>query len=124
MGAVNAAKSALHIGSPSKLFKQYGVWTMEGLGIGINKEGKNVISGMGSMANSITDAFNSNLEIPDITANMKKVNANMNAQVQHTHNIKTNPSQRVVRIEMGVDNDALTTIVNEQNANRDATFTF
>jgi hypothetical protein len=32
MGAVNAAKSALHIGSPSKLFKQYGVWTMEGLG--------------------------------------------------------------------------------------------
>ena len=44
MGAVNAAKSALHIGSPSKLFKQYGVWTMEGLGIGINKEGKNVIS--------------------------------------------------------------------------------
>ena len=40
MGAVNAAKSALHIGSPSKLFKQYGVWTMEGLGIGINKEGK------------------------------------------------------------------------------------
>lgn len=124
MGAVNAAKSALHIGSPSKLFKQYGVWTMEGLGIGINKEGKNVISGMGSMANSITDAFNSNLAIPDITANMKKVNANMNAQVQHTHNIKTNPSQRVVRIEMGVDNDALTTIVNEQNANRDATFTF
>ena len=115
---------ALYIGSPSKLFKQFGVWTMEGLGIGINKEGKNVISGMGSMANSITDAFNSNLAIPDITANMKKVNANMNAQVQHTHNIKTNPSQRVVRIEMGVDNDALTTIVNEQNANRDATFTF
>ena len=122
--AVNAAKKALHIGSPSKLFKQFGVWTMEGLGIGINKEGKNVVSGMGSMANSITDAFNSNLAVPDITSNMKKVSANMNAQVQHTHNIKTNPSQRVVRIEMDVNNEALATIVNEQNANRDATFTF
>lgn len=124
MGAVNAAKSALHIGSPSKLFKQFGVWTMEGLGIGINKEGKNVIGGMGSMANSITDAFNSNLAIPDITANMKKVSANMNAQVQHTHNIKTNPSQRVVRIEMDVNNEALATIVNGQTANDDTVFSF
>ena len=97
---------------------------MEGLGIGINKEGKSVISGMGSMANSITEAFNSNLAVPDITSNMKKVNANMNAQVQHTHNIKTNPSQRVVTVKMDIDNDALTGIVNGQNADRDATFTF
>ena len=124
MGAVNAAKSALHIGSPSKLFKQFGVWTMEGLGIGINKEGRNVVSGMGSMANSITDAFNSNLAIPDITSNMKKVNANMNAQVQHTHTIQTNPSQRVVRIEMDVNNEALATIVNGQTANDDTVFSF
>ena len=123
MGAVNAAKM-LYIGSPSKLFKQYGVWTMEGLGIGINKEGKNVIGGMGSMANSITDAFNSNLAIPDITSNMKKVNANMNAQVQHTHTIQTNPSQRVVRIEMDVNNEALATIVNGQTANDDTVFSF
>ena len=129
--AINVAKSvigavngALRIHSPSRVFKEIGGYTMQGFGIGIDKEGRSVVSGMGSMANSITEAFNSNLAVPDITANMKKVNANMNAQVQHTHNIKTNPSQRVVRIEMGVDNDALTTIVNEQNANRDATFTF
>ena len=122
--AVNAAKSALGIHSPSRVFKEIGGYTMQGFGIGIDKEGRSVASGMGSMAQSITDAFNSNLAIPDITANMKKVSANMNAQVQHTHNIKTNPSQRVVRIEMDVNNEALTTIVNEQNANRDATFTF
>ena len=124
MGAVNAAKNALHIGSPSKLFKQFGVWTMEGLGIGINKEGKNVISGMGSMANSITEAFNSNLAVPDITSNMKKINANMNAQAQHTHTVQTNPSQRVVRIEMDVNNEALATIVNGQTANDDTVFSF
>ena len=122
--AVNAAKSALGIHSPSRVFKGIGQYVSQGLGIGIEKEGRHVVSGMGSMAQSITDAFNSNLAIPDITANMKKVSANMNAQVQHTHNIKTNPSQRVVRIEMDVDNEALAAIVNEQNANRDAIFTF
>ena len=57
---------------------------MQGFGIGIDKEGRSVVSGMGSMANSITEAFNSNLAVPDITSNMKKVNANMNAQV-HTY---------------------------------------
>ena len=122
--AVNAAKSALGIHSPSRVFKEIGGYTMQGFGIGIDKEGRSVASGMGSMAQSITDAFNSNLAIPDITSNMKKVSANMNAQVQHTHNIKTNPSQRVVRIEMDVNNEALEAIVNGQTANDDTVFSF
>lgn len=122
--AVNAAKSALGIHSPSRVFKGIGSYTMQGFGIGIDKEGRSVVSGMGSMANSITDAFNSNLAIPDITSNMKKVNANMNAQVQHTHTVQTNPSQRVVRIEMDVNNEALATIVNGQTANDDTVFSF
>ncbi|OHP63731.1 hypothetical protein [Staphylococcus sp. HMSC061G04] len=122
--AVNAAKSVLGIHSPSRVFKEIGGYTMQGFGIGIDKEGRSVVSGMGSMANSITDAFNTNLAIPDITTNMKKVNANMNAQVQHTHTIQTNPSQRVVRIEMDVNNEALATIVNGQTANDDTVFSF
>lgn len=122
--AVNAAKSALGIHSPSRVFKEIGGYTMQGFGIGIDKEGRSVVSGMGSMANSITEAFNSNLAVPDITSNMKKVNANMNAQVQHTHTIQTNPSQRVVRIEMDVNNEALATIVNGQTANDDTVFSF
>lgn len=89
MGAVNAAKSALHIGSPSKLFKQYGVWTMEGLGIGINKEGKNVIAGMGNMAQSITDTFNTKLQIPDIQSNLKM----LTLQLIHKSHIHMNSKQ-------------------------------
>lgn len=122
--AVNAAKSVLGIHSPSRVFKEIGGYTMQGFGIGIDKEGRSVVSGMGSMANSITEAFNSNLAVPDITSNMKKVNANMNAQVQHTHTVQTNPSQRVVRIEMDVNNEALATIVNGQTANDDTVFSF
>lgn len=34
-GAVNAAKNALGIGSPSKLFRQYGKWVGEGLALGM-----------------------------------------------------------------------------------------
>lgn len=122
--AVNAAKSVLGIHSPSRVFKEIGGYTMQGFGIGIDKEGRSVVSGMGSMANSITEAFNSNLAVPDITSNMKKVNANMNAQVQHTHTIQTNPSQRVVRIEFDVNNEALAAIVNGQTANDDTVFSF
>ena len=59
--AVNAAKSVLGIHSPSRVFKEIGGYTMQGFGIGINNEGRNVVSGMGSMAKSITDAFNLNL---------------------------------------------------------------
>ena len=97
---------------------------MEGLGIGINKEGKNVISGMGSMAKSVTDAFNPQLKVPNIQRDIKNASASANAQVTHTHEYKTNPSQRVVTVKMDVNNDALTHIVNGQNADRDATFTF
>ncbi|COQ01188.1 Phage-related protein [Streptococcus pneumoniae] len=123
-GAVNAAKSALHIGSPSKLFRQFGIWTMEGLNIGINKEGKNVISGMGSMATDITEAFNSQLAIPDIQSNLQKANANLNTQINHKHTFETNPSKRLVKVEFDLNNEALTAIVNGELAKQDSMFTF
>ncbi|BAH55224.1 phage tail protein [Rhodococcus opacus] len=41
-GAINAAKSALSIGSPSKLFRQFGIWTGEGYVLGIKDEAKAV----------------------------------------------------------------------------------
>lgn len=122
--AVSAAKSALGIHSPSRVFKEIGAYTMEGFGIGINNEGRNVISGMGSMAKSVTDAFNPQLNVPNIQRDIKNASASANAQVTHTHEYKTNPSQRVVTVKMDVNNDALTHIVNGQNADRDATFTF
>ncbi|MDK6519679.1 hypothetical protein QP149_26195, partial [Escherichia coli] len=35
---VSAAKSVLHIGSPSRLFRQYGRWVDQGLIIGLNRD--------------------------------------------------------------------------------------
>ena len=97
---------------------------MEGLMIGINREGKSVISGMGAMAQRVSDAFDPSLNVPSIQRDLKSASASANANITHTHEYKTNPSQRVVTVKMDVNNDALTHIVNGQNADRDATFTF
>ena len=122
--AVNAAKSVLGIHSPSKVFKGIGGYTMEGFANGINGEGKSVISGMGAMAQRVSDAFDPSLNVPSIQRDLKSASASANANITHTHEYKTNPSQRVVTVKMDVNNDALTHIVNGQNADRDATFTF
>lgn len=52
-GAINAAKSLLRIGSPSKLFIQFGKWTGQGFVIGINRESDNIYkagAGIGAAA--------------------------------------------------------------------------
>ena len=44
--------------------------------------------------------------------------------VQHTHTIESAPNMKTVRIEMNVDNEALTSIVNDVNATRNMIFEF
>lgn len=50
--AVNAIKSFFGIGSPSKVFRQIGVWTGEGLVLGIGDEKKNVTNAVKSLGNA------------------------------------------------------------------------
>ena len=38
---------------------------------------------MGNMAQSITDTFNTKLQIPDIQSNLKNANASVNSQVTY-----------------------------------------
>lgn len=52
MGAVNAAKSALGIGSPSKLFRKFGVWTGEGYVIGVMSQTADVAKSGAALANA------------------------------------------------------------------------
>lgn len=53
-GAIEAAKSFLGIGSPSKLFKQYGIWTMEGFENGVESMLRSVRNTMGDFSDSVT----------------------------------------------------------------------
>lgn len=122
--AVNAAKNALGIHSPSRVFKTIGAYTMEGMHLGMNAEGSKVIDLASSIASRVSSGFNSSLNIPKITSDFRNATASVNAQVQHTHQVNSSPNQRVVRIEMDVNNEALSAIVNGQTANEDAMFSF
>lgn len=53
---VNAAKSMLHIGSPSRLFRQYGRWVDQGLIIGLNRDAGAAADASASMAQGVVDA--------------------------------------------------------------------
>ena len=122
--AVNAAKSALGIHSPSRVFKAIGGYTMAGMHLGMNAEGSKVIDLASSIASRVSSGFNSSLNVPKIQSDFRNASASVNAQVQHTHQINASPNQRVVTIQMDVNNDALVAIVNNQNAKRDMKFSF
>lgn len=53
---VSAAKSILHIGSPSRLFRQYGRWVDQGLIIGLNRDAGAAADASASMAQGVVDA--------------------------------------------------------------------
>ena len=122
--AVNAAKNALGIHSPSRVFKAIGAYTMEGMHLGMNAQGSKVIDLASSIASRVSSGFNSSLNVPKIQSDFRNASASVNAQVQHTHQINASPNQRVVTIQMDVNNDALVAIVNNKNAKRDMKFSF
>ena len=52
-GAINAAKNLLGIHSPSRVFRQFGVYTDQGFAIGIDKEAKTPLKSMRNMIDGI-----------------------------------------------------------------------
>lgn len=53
-GAVDWAMDMLGIGSPSKLFRKFGDWTMQGLALGIEDGAGDALDAMGSVADGLT----------------------------------------------------------------------
>lgn len=60
--AVSAAKSALGIHSPSKVFKGIGQFVSQGLGIGIANQAYKAVDAVKSMSNQMVNAFDADLE--------------------------------------------------------------
>lgn len=88
-GAINFAKGLLGIGSPSKLFKKFARWTLEGYEIGIKKEQNSPIKAMKNATNGIIDAFNpiNQLSLPSI------MSSSVNAEITHRLALNTNQPQ-------------------------------
>ncbi|EKC6437895.1 phage tail protein [Staphylococcus pseudintermedius] len=127
-GAIDKAKSLLGIKSPSRVFKQIGVYTMQGLGIGVEQEGQSAVGSVVDVARQLTKAFNPVLSLPslsDATSGLSGLNglsANLTTQIQHTHSFETSPRMKTVRIEMKLDNDAIYGIVNDKQAEKYSIF--
>ncbi|WP_432368672.1 phage tail protein [Staphylococcus chromogenes] len=121
--ALNAAKSALGIHSPSREFKKVGVYSMQGLGMGIDRESSNAISSVLDVAKKMTKSFDPSFNAPSLSSLQSNFgDMGISSQIQYTHKFEIEPNQRVVRIEMDINNDALTSIVNGHNAARNSTF--
>ena len=69
-GAISKVKKTLGINSPSRLFKQFGKWTGEGLAIGIDDESNRVADASQNLASSVIGGYNANLK--GITTNLSK----------------------------------------------------
>ncbi|HCZ5765362.1 TPA: hypothetical protein O3N79_001696 [Staphylococcus aureus] len=123
--ALDAAKSALGIHSPSREFMDVGMYSMLGFVKGIDNHSSKVIRNVSNVADKVVDAFQPTLNAPDIssiTGNLSNLDGNINAQVQHTHSIETSPNMKTVKVEFDVNNDALTSIVNGRNAKRNSEY--
>ena len=56
-GAIDWAKGLLHIKSPSRVFRQFGVYTDQGFIIGVNSKAEQVAKSVGNMAQGAINAF-------------------------------------------------------------------
>lgn len=76
-GAIRAAKGALGIHSPSRVFKEIGMYTMKGLAIGFTDNADMAAKAMGKAIDPLTDQ-----EI-DIGSNLDRINKQGNAAVDY-----------------------------------------
>ncbi len=66
--AINAAKGILRIGSPSKVFKEIGGYTMEGFAIGIDKGGKDAVNSVKGVVGSMINSYETMDNIPQLNS--------------------------------------------------------
>lgn len=76
-GAVNGVKGFLHIGSPSKLMHQYGVWTIQGMQFGVESQAKNLQRSMTGVMRGVTGPAENAFD----PSSVKSVGGNLAAQV-------------------------------------------
>ncbi|MGL3804723.1 hypothetical protein ACSYDW_01360 [Paeniglutamicibacter sp. R2-26] len=55
-GAINGAKALLGIASPSKVFKQFGRWVSEGLGIGVTESASKAVDAVKKLSEKVAKA--------------------------------------------------------------------
>lgn len=115
---LKGAKKALGIGSPSKIFKQYGGWLMDGAAIGIDQNTKRAVRSTAGAAKQMTKAFNPAIGT-DIDANMNNFKKSLQGKVQHQVNVSNDTPRPSVRVFVEGDAEWMRAYTNERNADED-----
>ena len=98
-------KSFFGIASPSKLFKGYGKFLTQGLGIGIEENGKLAVSAVGRVAKDVSNAFNPKLTIPEVDTNIGVDQSKLETAISGamiTPSIKAEPANFAVETDNSV----------------------
>lgn len=116
-------KGALRISSPSKLMKQYGSWTGEGLMQGIDSMKKKVQRASVDMAQSVNQGVQDNLmsqfNIPDVNGQVASINRQTAQSLTNSLQAELNVNRQPARIALtlgGNDFEAFVEDINEVNA--------
>lgn len=80
--AINAAKSKLGIASPSKVFREIGAFTSEGMAIGITDNARMAVASVTEMAKEMIDAYNP--DFASVNASMNKDLGSLNKDLRNT----------------------------------------
>lgn len=80
--AINGAKSLLGINSPSRVFRDIGQYTSQGLAIGVKRDADRAVSEVTRMASDMTDAYKP--EFNNINADVDKDINGINGRIRNT----------------------------------------
>ncbi|MFS4466029.1 terminase [Staphylococcus haemolyticus] len=116
--AISAAKSALSIHSPSRVFRDIGQYVSQGLGMGILADQHKAVNAVRSVASNLTDAFKPELST-DLTDGLGgslngSVDAHMTKDVRHSMQENNRPIVNVTVRNEG-DVDYIKSYIEEQN---------
>ncbi|WP_204254134.1 phage tail protein [Mammaliicoccus sciuri] len=129
--AVSAAKSALKINSPSKVFAEIGMWSVMGMVKGIEGHRGSAISSTERLANSISNAFNPQL-VPSVDSSLMRdgissavgnIDGYIDSDVRHS--IAEN-SKPVVNLHVHNESDlpAIKSWIDDASSKENNTFNF
>lgn len=79
--AISAAKRLLRIGSPSKVFKEIGGFTIEGFAIGIDKESKTAVNSMKNVVDDVIGTYKPMDNIPQLDNLKSKATSQIDYQI-------------------------------------------
>ncbi|WP_019166740.1 tail protein [Staphylococcus delphini] len=118
--AVNAAKTALGINSPSRVFKEIGRFVSQGLGMGIEKDAYKAVNAVQGIASKLTSAFDARLspdfDIGGLTDSFTgDINGFIDDDVRHSIEESNRPIVNL-HVENDVDAEFLRTYIKDMDS--------